>query len=252
MSVSELFEIWAPAGRIWSQWAKPVLFANRFGPAIPSWQAVEWPSLDAPNDHATALIIDLPREMSVDYGIAAARDGYWPVPLFNCAFGPSAVCDVRVLMDHLVLGGQELLKISVPSEAPPAFLIDSKRMLPEGSLLPGNFDNRYIMLPQDFPSAGFLKAHGITRVVWIRQSAGPTVTFLTWQADDLAHILKRWQEGGIEIYSTQLGTNETERLDVPRPSRFRSIFYRAFAVMGLRRNSAGGFGGIIPQPSSGG
>ena len=35
-------------------------------------------------------------------------------------------------------------------------------------------------------------------------------------------------------------------LDVRRPSSFRSLFYRALTLAGLRRNSAGGFGGIIP------
>jgi hypothetical protein len=33
---------------------------------------------------------------------------------------------------------------------------------------------------------------------------------------------------------------------------FGNLFHRAIAMMGLRRNSAGGFGAIIPHPSSGG
>jgi hypothetical protein len=31
---------------------------------------------------------------------------------------------------------------------------------------------------------------------------------------------------------------------------FRWWFQRFLALMGFRRNSAGGFGGVIPQPSS--
>lgn len=251
MSNIDLFEVWAPRARVWSQWAKPALFATLIETRLSAMQPAEWPRLDAPNDHCTALVIDLPREMAVEYGIAAAHDGYWPVPLFNCAFSVSAVLNVRGLMDHLVLGGQELTRLSVPADAPPAFLLDSKRMLPEVPLFPGNFDNRYIVLPQDLPSGGFLQSRGISRIVWLRQpGANPT----TQEAprDDLAHVLRRWQEAGLQIYGANLGSNETELLQIARPSRFRGLFYRAFALMGLRRNSAGGFGGIIPQPSSGG
>lgn len=251
MSGSEIYEVWAPDDRAWSQWVKPVLFTYCAAGIPFAPQPVEWPKLDAPNDRNTALVIDLPRERSVEYGIAAAHDGYWPVPLFNCAFGPNAVLPVGTLIDRLTLGSQELQRITVPIDAPPAFLIDSKRMNPEGALLPGNFDNRYIMLPQDFPSAGFLKAHGITRVIWIFRRV-PGLGLSENPRDDLAHILRRWQEAGLEIYGTNIDDHRTEPLDVPTPSRFRSIFYRAFAMMGLRRNSTGGFGGIIPQPSSGG
>lgn len=250
--MTELFKIWAPDDRPWSQWAKPVLFASG---ALPATAApVPWPALDAPNDHSTALVIELPREHAVDYGIAAARDGYWPVPLFNCAFGPNCVLNVITLLERLAAATEELRKLSVPRQAPPAFLLDSRRLKPDVPLQPGNFDNRYVILPQDFPSAGFLKAHGISRAVWVRSSAlAPSATvFTNTVPDDLAHVLRRWQEGGIEIYGTDLATHATERIDVPAPSRFRSLFYRVAALVGLRRNSAGGFGGIIPQPSSGG
>ena len=251
MSPSELFELWAPNDRVWSQWAKPVLFTYCVTGVPFTPQPVEWPKLDAPNDRNSALIIDLPRALAVDYGIAAARDGYWPVPLFNCAFGPNAVLNVGTLIDRLALAASELQNTIVPPDAPPAFLLDSKRMNPEGALLPGNFDNRYVILPQDFPSAGFLKAHGITRAIWIFRRI-PGLGLSENPRDDLAHVLRRWQDAGIEIYGTNLEDHRTEPLQIAKPSWFRSIFYRAFAMTGLRRNSTGGFGGIIPQPSSGG
>jgi hypothetical protein len=41
-------------------------------------------------------------------------------------------------------------------------------------------------------------------------------------------------------------------LRVNRPSNFKTLWYRALAMMGLRRNSAGGFGSVIPELASGG
>ena len=251
MSKLELFRIWAPEDRVWSQWAKPVLFAQSDLLMELFEQGFEWPHLNLPNDRATALIIELPRSDSVAYGIAAARVGYWPVPLFNCAFTTGAVLDVRPMFNRLRSGAEELTRANVPQDAPPAFLVDAKRMDPDAPLFPGSFDNRYIMLPQDFPSAGLLKAHGIRRVLWIRPQPGE-IRLNPAKREDLAHVLRRWQEDGLEIFEWHLGDQDIRHIDVPKPSMFRSMFHRAMATMGLRRNSAGGFGDIIPQPSSGG
>jgi hypothetical protein len=68
---------------------------------------------------------------------------------------------------------------------------------------------------------------------------------------DLAHVLRRWQEAGIELYlQDPAGYEAPQPMDVKLPSRFRSLVYRVLALSGLRRNSAGGFGSVIPQPSS--
>ena len=251
MSELELFRIWAPEDRVWSQWAKPVLFAQHDPSTEPSERSSDWPGLDLPNDRATALVIELPRGDSVAYGIAAARFGYWPVPLFNCACAPGSVLDVRPIVQQLQAGAEVLTRSNLPQDAPPAFLVDSKRMDPDSPLFPGSFDNRYIMLPQDFPSAGLLRAHGIRRVLWNRPKPGEG-RFDPAKKDDLAHVLRRWQEDGLEIFESQLGDYDMRKIDIPKPSMFRSMFHRAMATIGLRRNSAGGFGGIIPHPSSGG
>jgi hypothetical protein len=44
-------------------------------------------------------------------------------------------------------------------------------------------------------------------------------------------------------------------VEIPRPFRYRHIWYRALAILGLGRNDAGGFGvrvPIPPPPSRGG
>jgi len=40
--------------------------------------------------------------------------------------------------------------------------------------------------------------------------------------------------------------------EIQEPSRFRSTIYRVLAMVGLRRNRAGGFGDIVPIPGQGG
>jgi len=198
-------------------------------------------------DTSTVLIINLPRETAVEHGLAAARSGFWPVPLFNCADGPAAVLSVRQITDRLLVAGRELASLRLPDNAPPAFLLDSKRMSPDRPLSPGSFDNRYLIFPQDFPSAAFLKTQGILQVLVLRSEHPPH------QLEDLNHVLLRWRQGGIPIFEVLLeNPGDPQPMNITVPSRFRSLFHRMFALSGLRRNSAGGFGGIIPDASSGG
>ncbi len=251
--MNEHYSIWAPNERVWSQWAKPVLFAfcrTRPPTAAPS---SEWPVLPLSAERATALLLDLPREQAILHGIGAARAGHWPVPLFNCADGPGATLSLARMLERLAAGTKELseLRNSLPADAPPAFLVDSRRMAPDRPLEAGSFDNRYILLPQDFPSAGFLTAHGVRRILWLRSAVEQPDRFGKERTGDLAHVLRRWQDGGLEIRCGDVETGQTEAIRVKRPSLFKSLFYRASALAGLRRNSAGGFGGIIPESTAG-
>lgn len=40
-------------------------------------------------------------------------------------------------------------------------------------------------------------------------------------------------------------------MTIQRPSRFRFLLYNALATFGLKRAPLGGFGGLLPMPSSG-
>jgi hypothetical protein len=69
-------------------------------------------------------------------------------------------------------------------------------------------------------------------------------TFLTQPQEDLAHVLLRWQEEGITIASKSARFGDAPvPINVNRPNRFRVIWYRALAALGLRRSDTGGFGG---------
>lgn len=241
----ETFKIWAPDDSLWTEWVKPVLFIN-----VPRKDKIE---LVIPEtgwigqmDPDTMLIIDLPAQTGIEESLALARLGYRPVPLYNGVYGPNnsaMIVKVEDIVTALYKGAGELAAAELRSDAPPAFLLDSNRMKGAGKQ-PGKYDNRWCVFPQDMPSAAFLSVKGIRKII-VRSD---TVQ------NDLAHILRRYQEQGIKIYQCKDGEMVKE-ITAVKPSRFKSLFYRFEVIAGLTRNGAGGFGGKIPeatQSSSGG
>ena len=141
---------------------------------------------------------------------------------------------------------ERLSRLTLPPTAPPAFLLDDRRRY--GNTVapaPGIFDNRSVSLPTDFPSASRLLAHGIRRVVLVQERS-------THPQEDLSHTLVRWQEAGVEVLAVNLSTPGPARsIAVQKPTMYRRIWQRVLATMGLRRNPLGGFGGLLPVPSTG-
>jgi len=242
ISPSECFAVWAPDNVFWSQWAKPVVFAN--APALFTETPVVVPPLETPGIPGTfepsAVVVDLPGAQAVLVGLALAERGFRPVPLFNGTSGPNPVVPVQAIEDALGGGAAVLQRLTIAPDARPVFLIDSNRHVMGGGQ-PGQYDNRWIVLPQDFPSGLALLAHGITAVTLIRpRSAVPE--------QDLTHVLLRWKQAGLTLRAVTLETGAIEDpLSLEVPSRFRSLWYGALALMGLRRSSAGGFGSTVPQ-----
>ena len=247
MTNEELFDAWAPADAVWSQWAKPVLFAQ--SPQLMSATPPELPRADADftwipgASGQRALVVDLPGARAAAMAVALAARGHRPVPLFNTCDDPAAVIDVRPLVGELAAAAAPLRSRSLPPDAPPAFLLDSGRMRPAVLPSPGKFDNRWVVFPQDFPSAAFLQSRGIREVVLILESEKPE--------QDLAHVLRRWQDAGLAIYVMPPRDGSPQPIVVDKPSWFRTLGYRLIAMSGLRRNNAGGFGAVIPIVTSG-
>jgi hypothetical protein len=248
MTNEQCFATWAPDGVAWSQWAKPVLFAQldrinlRVQDMEPGASAdVSW--VPEPRDRA-AIVVDLPGPASVATGIALAERGYRPVPLFNTSDGASPVVKVDSIALALRLGAETIRDARMAADAPPAFLLDAHRMSPRVLPGPGKFDNRWMVFPQDFPSGTYLRAAGIGEVLLIADG--------TSAREDLAHVLLRWQQAGVRILAAPATRGERPReLVIKEPSLFRRAWYRVVALSGLRRNDAGGFGAIIPIASSG-
>jgi hypothetical protein len=262
MTPEEIYKVWAPESSIWSPWVAPVLLLRLLCPdtidgteEIPEVKLAWLESLAGRN---SVMVVDLPGKESVETGIALARQGYRPVPLYNgvpgtgtsenisiVATDPSgATVDMAGLLGALRRATIILKDVSLTPDAPPAFLLDSDRILGNRPMAEGMFDNRWMVFPQNFPSGKFLLSHDIRNAVLVSRWTQPR--------EDLAHILLRWQEAGIRIHGKRLGDDERDsEITISPPSRFRRAWYRALAIAGLRRNWTGGFGSTIPFSSAG-
>jgi hypothetical protein len=212
-----------------------------------------------------AVVIDLPGEQSARLGLSLAMRGFRPVPVIDGSPGPdflgivsgamlagssvvanrSVAVDMRQLIRWLCIGAAGLPSFNIALNARPVFLLDSMRTGAATGVGPEIFDNRWKTFPQDFPSARFLNEQRISRVLLIQAC-------LEQPGEDLAHVLLRWQEGGIVIHAARaddLGASQLIR--VHRPGLFRSLWYRALALIGLKRSASGGFG-AWPHGSGGG
>jgi hypothetical protein len=153
---------------------------------------------------------------------------------------------MRELIDAMCWGTERLLEVRAQpansSFSAPVFMLDSRRLV--GSSDEGLFDNRWMLVPQDFPSANFLKAQGIRRVILAQP-------ILSEPQHDLAHVLLRYKEQGIELVAAD-EAGLLLPLNVKRPPFFKEAFYRVLARMGLRRNALGGFGSWVPESGGGG
>ena len=253
MNGRECFEAWA-GDHEWSDWTKPTLFASGFGergsPSQPevgiagdAGKVVD--SMIARRIRARAtdgsrncVVVDCPGDVAIAAGIRLIEQGFAPVLLFN---GVTSAANPLLrndgVLDALAAAAPRLRGHSDPS---PAFLLDSRRQ--EGVPTPGRYDNRWLTFPQDFPSAGRLQVAGVKQCYLL---AEPNRV-----ADDLAHVLRRWQDAGIEIYD---GTAHVPTpLDIKKPLWFRQVFYRWVALTGFRPNAFGGFGAAVPAQSAGG
>jgi hypothetical protein len=111
--------------------------------------------------------------------------------------------------------------------------------------------NRFVLLSIPaflliVPSANFLLTQGIQRVLLVqRERTEPQL--------DLAHVLCRWQEGGVTLERMRIEQPAgQERFQVKRPSWFGAMFQRALASLGQHRAAGGGFGAWMHESPTAG
>jgi len=215
MTGRELFKIWAPAGAKWVDWVRPVLFAASdngssaggiFNHDIPEVFYFDSPERD------TAVILDLPGYAAVNEGLALAKIGWRPIPLYNGTLeqhGAMAQVDNHGIISALSWGAGVLSRLTLNEDAPPAFLLDSNRMI-RHKMNASVFDNSWDIYAQDMPSAEYLLSNGITKVV----NRGLKIQ------KDLARILYGFQIKGIRILFTD-GFEKAKGVSVKKPRKNR-------------------------------
>jgi hypothetical protein len=260
MTKEKIFSVWVPDTSLWSRWAKPVLFAH-LDSALS-----QIPVRDAPTDMSwapspaekAAFVVDLPGAEGVVNGLALAALGYRPVPLYNAiplpyahrlldphSVASVAAVDVLAILSALRKGAEQLAQLAIPPNAPPAFLLDANRRGTR-KMLPEEFDNRSVSFTTDFPSATFLAAQGIRKIILVQKAA-------LEPQEDLAHSLRRWQDAGFSLERKRLDAAEAPQpFEIPKPFWYRAMFQRALASLGLRRARGGGFGAWVPESGAAG
>lgn len=211
MTAKEIFRIWAPTGKKWVDWVRPVPFVamheyskmyNFSNQTLPTVDFIEESCADA------AIIVDLPGAESVRMGLALAKKGFRPIPIYNGTIeqqGARATVDNQSAGIALVWGASELSQIKISDEALPAFLLDRNRMQRfkmEASL----FDNSWDIYHQDIPSADYFVANGIHQIIIVGESL----------AKDLKKILYKFQKKNIQILLTN-GYEAPKKITIHRP-----------------------------------
>lgn len=262
---AKLFELWsAPAESPWSSYHKPTLFAALDGFVDP--KPVPVPGLDlasAPRsppawvNARTAIVLDLPGEVSVAYAAwLSLRGGHAPCVTFNNWPHAKMLVDMArplgALLAYAPWVRQAWDLMDEPKRAPPVLVLDSRR-LGDRTPKPRDFDNRYYLLESDLPSSQKLANAGVERLVYVRaQGQPPTVPE---EKDDMNGYLH--SVGKLVPTFVAEASLDTWLLGEPRAfsATIRKTPFSTTkdpAFKGFRRNAAGGFGVLVPEPSSGG
>ena len=170
MTGKDIFKIWAPAGIRWSGWVRPVPFVL-MDASLKTKPACNLSVSDINYTNElltdTAIIIDLPGYDSIKDGLALAKMGYRPIPLFNGTKGQEgamSLVDSRIIEEALIWGAAELKEIPLPPNAPPVFLLDSNR-IHRYKMSRSVFDNSWDIYDQDMPSANYFLSCGISKII---------------------------------------------------------------------------------------
>lgn len=195
MTNKEVYRIWAPVGKKWVDWVRPVPFVsmNEYFKNY-NFSNLLVPEIDYIDESYanTAIIVDLPGVQSITEGIALAKSGYRPIPIYNGTIeqqGARATVDNQSVGMGLMWGAAKLKDIQISDEALPAFLLDSNRMN-RFKMEVALFDNSWDIYHQDLPSAEYFIDNGIQKIVVIGEKV----------SKDLKKIFYEFLKKKIEIY----------------------------------------------------
>ncbi len=207
----ELYRIWAPAGKRWVDWVRPVPFvamdSESKGYSLSNYTIPPIYFLEQFQTE-TAIVVDLPGAESVKLGLSLAQEGFRPIPIYNGTLeqpGARATVDNQSVRTALALGAQVLRRLELREDAPPAFLTDANRMQ-RFKMEQALFDNSWDVYHQDLPTAEYFLQNDIRKIIIVGEVF----------SKDLKKIFYSFQKKGIELYFTQ-GFEMPKRVKLHRP-----------------------------------
>lgn len=248
MTREGIYQVWRPPFFVWSPWVKPVLFSFLTSTYLESKEKII-PDWRVPLSPDTMLVVDLPGSTAVECGIALARNGYRPVPVYNaCPLSGSdeyetfvqspPVIDLRPILYSLCGTARELEQCPIEQNAPPAFLLDAHRFAEGITPEPGDFDNRSYISQDDFPSPQYVREQGIRNVVIVQ--AGRVMNL------DLSRVIRQFQESGAKILLTEPWVEwQPESLEIGKPTILDGVKLLLKRLTARRDMNSGGFGGVV-------
>src|SRR5262249_11402167 len=137
--------------------------------------------------------------------------------------------------------------------ATPVFLLDSYRLSnPYVEPDPVAIDNRYMLLPADFPDAATLRAQGITQVIYVVDHRDDRST----EQDDFHDVAMAYQAEGIDLCLVDLA--DLRGLAAEAEDRWVGFLPTYRIIIGARvtifsdpvfyGRARGGFGGVRAVP----
>ncbi len=211
MTDKEIYRIWAPLGKKWSEWVRPVPFVeiHEHSKAYSlTLHDVPVPDLSEDKFKDAAIIVDLPGAESVEAGLAYARLGYRPIPLFNGTIeqsGARTTVDNQSVGMALVEGVKVVRELELKEDALPVFMLDSNR-LHRHRIDVTVFDNSWDIYAHDMPSADYFIQNNIHKIVVVGDFIGR----------DLRKILYGFQKKKLEIWFAK-DDNEPKKIKVRKP-----------------------------------
>jgi hypothetical protein len=258
---ARLYDIWGPVpDSPWVPYHCVPLFAalstfpnDKVGPTDPEWaRAIESgdhlgraPSLSALGDtwsrEGVWLILDLPGTQSVTLAARLIAGGYQPVCTFDHWPHPVGVLKPEKILAQLLryASGVRPLRASLTPSSPPVWICDRDR-LGGGPGRPKEFDNRYYLDDSILPAPEILRSAGIQHILCVVPSPaempGP---------DLRAYFRDLRKQGFAAIHGVALTDPALAPFEFA-PETFEISFSRS----GFARSDAGGFGRLVPEPSS--
>ena len=208
MTDKEIYRIWAPLGKRWSEWVRPVPFVeiHEHSKAYSlTLHDVPVPDLSEEKFKDAAIIVDLPGAESVEAGLAYAKSGYRPIPLFNGTIeqsGARTTVDNQLVGMALVEGVKVVRELEFAEDALPVFMLDSNR-LHRHRIDVTVFDNSWDIYAHDMPSADYFIKNNIHKIVVVGDFIGR----------DLRKILYGFQKKKLEIWFAK-DDNEPKKIKV--------------------------------------